>query len=118
MACSAMISPKNTIITGAVGHPQSTSRPMWTMGTEWRAEPNRTQLRRSTLRMATLPIRARSDGGAPSSGRSSTSRCAGTAAISECTCAFTSVHHAAPLALAPLRSVTLSSSGIMRSDFT
>ena len=61
---------------------------------------------------------ARSDGSVPISSSSLVSRSAGMAQISLCTTAFTSSHQASPFPLAPARSATLSSSGIMRSDFT
>ncbi|CAN5294070.1 hypothetical protein BH20ACT3_BH20ACT3_17740 [soil metagenome] len=73
---------------------------------------------RSTLRTVSLAIWARSDGNGPSNGPSVPSRSAGTAAISEWTAALTSTHHARPAALAAARSVTVSSAGIIRSDFT
>jgi hypothetical protein len=68
--------------------------------------------------LSPLPITARRDGSSVNSFRSAARRSAGTAQISEWVTPFTSSHQSVPLALAPARSATVSSSGTMRSDFT
>jgi hypothetical protein len=79
---------------------------------------------RSTLRVSdAAPISGRSEGSGASTSRSVASRSSGTAAISECTAALTSVHHAAAAALAVAKLIGTPemfasvSSGTSRSDW-
>jgi hypothetical protein len=83
----------------------STVCPIRRVGTEERAEPNRTHDSRSTLGVVTVPMRSRSDGSGPSSSRSAASRSSGTAAISECAWVLTPTHHLCAAAFAAARPV-------------
>lgn len=79
--------------------------PRSTVGTEYRAEPTRTVDNVSTVRVTGGgPMLGRSDDNGVSSSRSRVSRSAGTAQISLCTAALTSMHHPTARWFAAVRS--------------